>query len=603
MKKLLILISILFFFSCDVTEPDTTPPTVTITYPTDNSTVYEVVTITCISTDNEGVEMVELWVDGVSTNIVDDSEPYSLNWNTTTYENGSTHTITIRSYDTNDNKTDSSPMTLIVDNSNSFPSPVNINSIVFENGSFTITWNQSTDGDFSHYELEKSNESMMNNFEVIYSSEQLSDTIYTDTNIDPLNYQYYRLNVVDTLNYNFKSNILSSTLDPIPSLVNITSVNYDLEEMVITWEESSELDFMNYKLLYSMNQEGDKDTLMTYSDWSITSHTLTDFNPTYQNWFWIMVTDTLEQSSLGNGMSNQVNTFPNSIIITSIEYNLDSMVVNWEQSNEWDFVSYELLYSDSQNGDYQSIYLTNDITSTSYTIYDFNPLNQRWYWINVKDYWNQSTIGQTFLVLDNPPSSITLNPIQYYNDSLYVSWSENIDFDFYSYTIYESTNENMSVETPIVVIGNSSTTNYTMSIEDGLERYYRVEVSDYWGLTNTSSIESIDNHLLVGFWVERSTYYCTESGIGTYTTLLEQEYLFSQNGNFTNIRTYSNNVSTFTGIWSITDNFLTLNFDTSSTIWVLEINILNYHSIEFIYNDGWLVDYNGEICTHTYDRQ
>jgi len=115
MKKLYPLLPVLFliYWGCEeeVVE-DTTPPTVTITFSTDDS-VSEIVTITCISTDNEGVEKVELWVDGVSTGIIDDTEPYSLEWNTTTYEDGS-YVITIRSYDTSGNTTDSDPMTLIV---------------------------------------------------------------------------------------------------------------------------------------------------------------------------------------------------------------------------------------------------------------------------------------------------------------------------------------------------------------------------------------------------------------------------------------------------------------------------------------------------------
>jgi len=90
MKKLypLLFISVLIYWGCEDKEEDTTPPTVSITFsPIDY--VSEIVSITCISTDNEGVEKVELWVNGVSTGVSDNSEPYSLDWNTTTYEDGS----------------------------------------------------------------------------------------------------------------------------------------------------------------------------------------------------------------------------------------------------------------------------------------------------------------------------------------------------------------------------------------------------------------------------------------------------------------------------------------------------------------------------------
>ena len=102
MRKYLLPILLIGFWGCeDAKEPeevDTTPPTVTITSPQDGSTVSDSITITCMSSDNEGVEKVELWVNGVSTEVIDDTEPYSLNWNTTTYEDGS-FTIIVRSYD------------------------------------------------------------------------------------------------------------------------------------------------------------------------------------------------------------------------------------------------------------------------------------------------------------------------------------------------------------------------------------------------------------------------------------------------------------------------------------------------------------------------
>ena len=116
MKKYFLPILLIGFWSCEEeVEEDTTPPTVTITFPQNNTTVSEIVSITCISSDNEGVEKVELWVNGATSGSIDDSEPYSINWNTSLLENGN-YTITIRSYDTSNNIADSEPIILIVDN-------------------------------------------------------------------------------------------------------------------------------------------------------------------------------------------------------------------------------------------------------------------------------------------------------------------------------------------------------------------------------------------------------------------------------------------------------------------------------------------------------
>ena len=402
MKKLLTLISILFFFSCDVTEPDTTPPTVTITSPTDNSTVYEVVTITCMSSDNEGVEKVELWVDGVSTNQFDSTEPYSFDWNTINYQNTSTHTIIIRSYDTSDNTTDSSPLTLIVNNQLSIPQSVSIESVEFENGGFNIDWSRSVDGDFQSYTLEHGFDNLMTDYEEIFMTEGINDTSFFYENVSPLEFHYFRVTVRDTFNYHIRSSVMSSSLDEVPSSVDVISVDYDFENMVITWDESNDTDFGSYKLLYSEDTESDRDTLVTITDIGTTSYSLQEFDPTHENWFWVITSDTLGQVNIGHGMSNQI---------------------------------------------------------------------------------------------DSPPHSIYIESINYENDSLHFSWSQNLNSDFLSYTIYESSNENMSDETPIVVIDNSYTTNYTMNIDDGLFRYYRIEVSDYWGLTTSSSIEEVSTHI------------------------------------------------------------------------------------------------------------
>ena len=92
--RFLTVIGLIFIFSCE--EIDTTSPSVTITFPQNNTTVSEMVSITCISSDNEGVKEVELWLNGESTGITDNTEPYSFDWNTTLVDNGN-YTITIRS--------------------------------------------------------------------------------------------------------------------------------------------------------------------------------------------------------------------------------------------------------------------------------------------------------------------------------------------------------------------------------------------------------------------------------------------------------------------------------------------------------------------------
>ena len=120
MRKLLLVIPLLIWLGCEeLIEEDTTPPTVIITSPIDGTIVSDSVEITCMSTDNKEVDKVELWVDGISTGIIDETEPYSLKWVTTEIEHG-TYTIIVRAYDSNGNTTDSNPIILTVSNQSDY---------------------------------------------------------------------------------------------------------------------------------------------------------------------------------------------------------------------------------------------------------------------------------------------------------------------------------------------------------------------------------------------------------------------------------------------------------------------------------------------------
>ncbi len=197
-------IFIFLVFNCsDPKEPDNIPPSVSILSPLDGSTVSEVVAITCLSTDSDKVYKVELWVDGVSTGVIDYSEPYSLDWNTTTYQNNSSYIITVRSYDMSNNKKDSEPITLIVDNTNSNPSIPEIKNIFFHNNSFNIKWFKNEDSDFFSYTLYESVNSDMSNKNEMYNSTDINDTTYIITGITFDEYRYFDLKVTDI--YGFSS--------------------------------------------------------------------------------------------------------------------------------------------------------------------------------------------------------------------------------------------------------------------------------------------------------------------------------------------------------------------------------------------------------------
>jgi len=205
MKKILLMLPLLFWIGCEE-EVDSTPPTVSISSPVSGQTVSEIVTITVTAQDNEAISKVEFFIDN-SLAYTDSESPYEYEWNTTTYENGSEHTVKVISYDTSDNSTESQPIMLIVDNSESFPNPVELYPISYQDGSFTISWSQNNDSDFSSYILYESMSEDMGGESLIYETDIKTDTVYIVSGIEGEQTRYYQTIVEDVAGLQSGSNI------------------------------------------------------------------------------------------------------------------------------------------------------------------------------------------------------------------------------------------------------------------------------------------------------------------------------------------------------------------------------------------------------------
>ncbi|MHA1227176.1 MAG: Ig-like domain-containing protein [Candidatus Hodarchaeales archaeon] len=94
--------------------PDTTAPTVSITSPTDGSTVSGTVTVEASASDDVGVDRVEFFIDG-TYKATDTSAPYTYSWDTTAETDGA-HTVKAVAYDAAGNN-DYDQISVTVDNS------------------------------------------------------------------------------------------------------------------------------------------------------------------------------------------------------------------------------------------------------------------------------------------------------------------------------------------------------------------------------------------------------------------------------------------------------------------------------------------------------
>ncbi len=115
--------------------PDTEPPTVSMTSPTNGSTVSGTVTVSAAASDNVAVVGVQFKLNGLNLGAELTTAPYVMTWDTTTAPNGA-QTLTAIARDAAGNRTTSAPVTVTV--SNSSVSSVHIDITVANPGAATV---------------------------------------------------------------------------------------------------------------------------------------------------------------------------------------------------------------------------------------------------------------------------------------------------------------------------------------------------------------------------------------------------------------------------------------------------------------------------------
>ncbi len=102
--SLTFVLAILFFTqACEkTTEPDTTPPQVSISSPVNNATVRDTILIIATVADNDGISKVDFFVDGTTIGNVTKS-PYQMKWDTKQSSNG-IHNLQCKAVDNSGNE-------------------------------------------------------------------------------------------------------------------------------------------------------------------------------------------------------------------------------------------------------------------------------------------------------------------------------------------------------------------------------------------------------------------------------------------------------------------------------------------------------------------
>lgn len=187
---------------------DAATPSISIVSPIDQAVISEIVLIRALAVDDQGIAAVSFQIDGfLLENSTDSTEPYEFSLNTVSYENGSSHVLTAIASDIVGNVTISSPVAVIIDNSQAIPTQVNILPVMFDNSSFVIKWHRSPDDDFDSYKLDESFSADMSGQTAIFTSSNKEDTTYVVPNVSENEIRYYRLTITDTVGLETASSI------------------------------------------------------------------------------------------------------------------------------------------------------------------------------------------------------------------------------------------------------------------------------------------------------------------------------------------------------------------------------------------------------------
>jgi chitodextrinase len=191
---------------------DTTPPVVSVTAPTNGSTVSGAVNITANATDNVAVTKVEFYLNGniVSTGT---TSPYAYSWNTATAANGS-NTITAKAYDAAGNATSSETVQVTVNNvtpgDTQAPSiPSNVSATADSYNKVTVKWNASTDNVGVKGYIVSRND--------VPVADVATGTQYVDTTVLPATKYSYQVSAYDAVKNSSAASTAATVTTPSPS--------------------------------------------------------------------------------------------------------------------------------------------------------------------------------------------------------------------------------------------------------------------------------------------------------------------------------------------------------------------------------------------------
>jgi hypothetical protein len=279
-----------------------------------------------------------------------------------------------------------------------------------------------------------------------------------------------------------------------PDKVAISNIELVDKGFNLVWEKSQDIDFSRYILEKGSNKSM-SDAKVIFNSNIITDNQFRDekINPLKFQYYRISVEDYVGYQTKGDVFSSNLEKVPTSINIKKVDYNNTTMKVSWNRSIDSDFSYYSLYKANSLKGKKKRIKKITSQNKTSFSILDFNPLIENWFWIEVTDKHGYKTTGKGKTnSIDNPPTPTQISSIDYNDKELRIIWDINSDSDFQSYEIFMS-NKNIDNFSLGKISEQSMNTLSISSFDPTIVNNYLIKTTDRWGQTSVG--ERVSNKI------------------------------------------------------------------------------------------------------------
>ena len=246
----------------------------------------------------------------------------------------------------------------------------------------------------------------------------------------------------------------TKSLPPDIENFNLTNEQFLYEVILVQWSvfdaegiEKSELWLNGSPLIndssvaYESRVVRSDNLTITEVDYTMTWNTMLTEDGQYE--ISVMAKDKNGNSSFSNTINITIDNslgFPPTGQIINVNRQSDTLEVLWEKESIHDFRHYivEIAY-DNQMVDIFTLDTINQISDTLQYYTQVDQLKNVYVKIKIEDIYGKLSSSTIFSVFgDASPVASTINFVDYDLDSITVNWTESIDSDFFSYTLFRS---------------------------------------------------------------------------------------------------------------------------------------------------------------------